>query len=346
GAGAIQRNQFWDCAKGCAIISVVIGHGFQITHEFVYAYHLALFYFVSGWFYNEKKYGDAPELNLAARMKRNWPKFVIYSSILTLLHVLLQPFLGVDMVREYISVKTAVIYIIESCAFRVDDRLCGSMWFLPQIVLASTLFGLIVWFSRRRFAVKRKDAVIILLSVLFGAVGSILSWRDLRIAGGLHLEYDMKAMPIYLAAYYARKLLGEKPEKALKLAVALPCLGVILLGCLLHIPMGVESPPYSFYLLGAAGIYGILYLCRLIGRIPYLAAVLSKIGEYSFEIMAFNVIIYFLFNAVFLRIPGVKQNAFSLNYFQQYWFIQLPVLLGLPCIIGTVYKRTRKALFS
>ena len=65
----MPRNNYWDCVKGIAILSVILGHGFQITHDFVYTYHLALFFFVSGFFYNEEKYGDSPELLLANRFK-------------------------------------------------------------------------------------------------------------------------------------------------------------------------------------------------------------------------------------------------------------------------------------
>lgn len=340
-----ERNSYWDCVKGCAIVSVVLGHGFAVTHDFVYSYHLALFFFVSGWFYNEDKYGDAPEALFASRIKSTWPKYVTYSFVLILIHLATQNFIGISMVRELFSFGSAIAYCLESCVFYVNDYLAGSMWFVPQIILASTLFGLVVWLSRRRTVNENKIAknlIIVGLCTVLGTAGSLLSCKGIDVAGEYHLQYIMKAVPVYMAAYYSRKLYAIKGDKLLLLPLALLALGIIIIGCVLHIGMGIGSNPLSFYGMGFAGIYFVLYLCKMINSVKWTRKIMSIIGEYSFEIMAFNVIIYFTFNAIISRISGAVQNPYVLNYYQQYWYVQLPALLGIPCIIGLAYKTMRE----
>ena len=52
-----NRDKFWDIVKGIGIISIVIGHvTINDIKEFVYTYHLIIFFFVAAYFYNEKKY--------------------------------------------------------------------------------------------------------------------------------------------------------------------------------------------------------------------------------------------------------------------------------------------------
>ena len=122
-----ERDPYWECVKGIAILAIVVGHGYALLHDFVYAWHLPVFFFVSGWFYNEKKYGDYPELNFAVRIKNNLPKYFTYSCILIMLHLVLQNILGVETLKERFSLGSAVIYSLESVVFKANDYLAGSI---------------------------------------------------------------------------------------------------------------------------------------------------------------------------------------------------------------------------
>lgn len=56
------RSLYWDIVKGWGIIAIVLGHTGYFAGAFVYLFHLALFFFITGYFYNETKYGDTPFL--------------------------------------------------------------------------------------------------------------------------------------------------------------------------------------------------------------------------------------------------------------------------------------------
>lgn len=40
-----SRSKFWDVVRGLGILSIVIGHSWGPAIPYVYAYHLAIFFF-------------------------------------------------------------------------------------------------------------------------------------------------------------------------------------------------------------------------------------------------------------------------------------------------------------
>ena len=53
----VKRNDFIDFLKGIGIILVVIGHVSQNEriNDFIYSFHMPLFFFISGFLFNYKK---------------------------------------------------------------------------------------------------------------------------------------------------------------------------------------------------------------------------------------------------------------------------------------------------
>lgn len=51
-----KRNDTYDIVKGIAIILMVIGHSGcpYYLKNYIYLFHMPIFYFVSGYFFNEK----------------------------------------------------------------------------------------------------------------------------------------------------------------------------------------------------------------------------------------------------------------------------------------------------
>ncbi len=78
----IDRLLFWDILKGIGIVSIVFGHSqnLGIAIRTVYYYHLAIFFFISGYFYNEERYGDAPFDFFARRLKNMWVPYFCYGA--------------------------------------------------------------------------------------------------------------------------------------------------------------------------------------------------------------------------------------------------------------------------
>lgn len=80
------RSIYWDIVKGWGIIAIVLGHTGYFAGAFVYLFHLALFFFITGYFYNETKYGDTPFLYFGSRLAGAWPRYMFYTLFFVLLH--------------------------------------------------------------------------------------------------------------------------------------------------------------------------------------------------------------------------------------------------------------------
>ena len=73
--------------KGVAIVSVVAGHCTPIPaiEVFVNQYHLAVFFFVAGFFFKEK-YTVTPMIFIRKKLKRLYVPFVVAGIVCLLLH--------------------------------------------------------------------------------------------------------------------------------------------------------------------------------------------------------------------------------------------------------------------
>ena len=83
-----EDKTYWNVVKGVGIVLVVAGHACSgnVLAKCIYLFHLPLFFFVSGYLYNEGKYGDDPFANIAARIKSSWIKYILVFWGLILLH--------------------------------------------------------------------------------------------------------------------------------------------------------------------------------------------------------------------------------------------------------------------
>lgn len=184
-----SRSLYWDIVKGFGIIAIVLGHAGLPGGAFVYLFHLALFFFVTGYFYNEKKYGDNPFLYLGARLAGFWPRYCFYVICFVLLH---NTFVisGIQAGQPLYNHTAMLTNSLSSLSFTCPEQLLGALWFLMPWLISSAVFGGTVWFGRT--ATKRlncravKMPVIIFSSLMVGVVGVFLNMRQASLPYNLH----------------------------------------------------------------------------------------------------------------------------------------------------------------
>ena len=129
-----EEIQYWNLVKGIGIILVVIGHACNSSvgtpvSNYIYLFHLPLFFFVSGYLYNEEKYGDNPYANIASRLKSSWIKYVLIYWVLILLHNLL---LRLNMLEESARFysKTDMLSEMANAVLGMGHEMMGgTLWF-------------------------------------------------------------------------------------------------------------------------------------------------------------------------------------------------------------------------
>lgn len=131
------RSLYWDIVKGWGIIAIVLGHTGYFAGAFVYLFHLALFFFITGYFYNETKYGDTPFLYFGSRLAGAWPRYMFYTLFFVLLHnffVTHRLYAGQELYNHtrMLTAWMSSLSFNSPERFRVPSGFCRSGWCPPD----------------------------------------------------------------------------------------------------------------------------------------------------------------------------------------------------------------------
>lgn len=222
----MERRKYFDILKGMAIFFVVVGHASYLLSDYVYTYHLALFFFVSGFLYNEKKYGNDPFLNIGNRIKSNWSKYVIYTSLIGILHFF-DSFQFICRIEgskwDFSDYRN---YFLNNIVMNNTEDLCGAMWFVPPLILASSLLGLIIYAGNTFGKYSKKHSILIKNTIIICLAGICLFLGNERMELKFMLDYRLDVslfvIPLLVLAYFINTYVKDF-SKYLKGYIAIPC---------------------------------------------------------------------------------------------------------------------------
>lgn len=93
-----ERNPHLDILKGIGIVSVVIGHAFDIEvaaspmastlYNFLYVWHLPIFFFVAGYSFKDG-YANAPKMFFVKKLRNLYLPYIGYCFVLQLIDCIL-----------------------------------------------------------------------------------------------------------------------------------------------------------------------------------------------------------------------------------------------------------------
>lgn len=129
------RINWLDTARGIAIILVIIGHA-NFPEEIlaiVYAFHMPLFFFLSGFFLLKKE--ENFNLFLIKKVKSLIIPYIFYNIILIIFYWLLWIISkNQDLYQDIYSKIIAI-----PMAIRIDDIYASRLWFLPCLFISNIL---------------------------------------------------------------------------------------------------------------------------------------------------------------------------------------------------------------
>lgn len=349
------RSRFWDLVRGIGILAIVMGHSCPFVIQYVYAFHLAVFFFVSGYLYQEGKYGLRPFDHFAAKLRSAWPRYVFYMWVFILCHNLFLR-IGIDSSGVVYGRSNMLVFLCNTVVFQGAEFMGGAMWFVPVWVLACGIFGGSVWFALRflpdrqwmgRPLYQLGEAA---LSLLFGLTGCMMIFRQLYLSYQLHLAFLVQ--PFFAAGWLLRCQLPCL-KRWLKWYGALGC-GVLFVFLLKHyqlyvdVTMGRIGDGWQYYLVALLGIYCCMYLASVLEKIKGLSGVVSLWGRYSFDIMALHFFIFKMVDVIYGRFllgePAESYSSFPQAYSAQLWPLYAFLGVMLPAAIGLALEQGGKKL--
>lgn len=340
-------QDYWNLVKGIGIICVVLGHVCIWAQNFIYTFHLQLFYFVTGYLYNENKYGDRPWLHTKRKFQTTWSIYVILYIIVTLLHNVLMDLGLQPLAYQRYSVKDMLIQILLDCTGNGSELLLGPAYFLPVIVLAATIFGFIVFISRRvedhtgktYLKLIFQGVVVVLCAV--GAYPIILN----RIPTPANVSFSLEVLPYLWLGYLLRNYIGEI-RRYLNPIIGLLCALITYKISLYHFVDFTLGLIYPYMHLAALfGIYMCLCLAEMFYHIHYVRGCVTLMGRNSMFIMLVHFpIIRLLDKAITLYIgdpTGELYNKIPV-VFEGLWPIYAIVVLTLSFALSVLWDRRKK----
>lgn len=342
-------RQYWNIVKGIGIVLVVVGHTCWDFTGFIYLFHLPLFFFVSGYLYNEDKYGDDPYLNLSSKLKSSWIKYVLIYWSLILLHNI---FYVNNMLEEgtYYYSKTDIAAKMAEATFGMGKELMGgTLWFVPVLVISSAILGFVVTFSRRVYDYVKVIWIKILVQGILIAgitlVGYIIESRYIDLPA--HTQIAWVVMPFLWVGYLMRNYHFDL-MKFLNPVVAIICFVLVYIASNHFFLDLVFQMVYPYmHIVAFLGIYVCLYVAKLLNKIKVLDKLFDTFGRASFWIMVVHFPLFKIFDwfyTVLFNNSNFEEYRVIPIAYQHLVPLYLVMGLGLTTVVFVIYDAIVKKL--
>ncbi|RRK09212.1 hypothetical protein D1831_14095, partial [Lactiplantibacillus garii] len=173
-----KRVGWIDIARAIAMICVIIGHSlFQYTGEpigrYIYAFHMPIFFLLSGYLYHERDYVSELKNTLNGFML---PYYATGLLMLGLFPLTLRglPFMQ-SMYSSYQVLLSSIFYgtgTNPNIPFSASIGSVGAIWFLPALGIATMIFNYII---RSTKELKQKNVVRLSAVVFLAIIGKSIA---------------------------------------------------------------------------------------------------------------------------------------------------------------------------
>lgn len=249
-----QRMEWLDRAKAIGIFLVVIGHISGIptlSVNFIYAFHMPLFFFLSGYLYkNNRK-------SILNRFVILLFSYAIASFIYTISWNLFVNKNNIDWAAEI----QRIIY----CCYS-DRNPCSVLWFIQCLAVVTLLYGII-----DSVLGKYGNARFFIITTSFWLIGYYFEINNITLP--FRIQTAAVALPFYCIGNYCRKnqtIYKIKENKNIKISLLVIAFLGYITSVLMNGRVDMESGVYKYYILfviGAiCGIVLVLFAANAMNR--------------------------------------------------------------------------------
>lgn len=291
--------------KGYGILLVVIGHAAISTvhgyslRNFIYLFHLALFYYASGYLFKDK-YSYEPMDYLKRRIKSLYVPYVLYGSIFIFFHNLCCK-IGLYSISEIYKKGELLQHLFSLVKFDYFEALTGVFWFFKSLFVVCFAFCIIAYLSSKLKGC-RTLALFgggVVLSVI-GIVGCYFNFPCNRTLANLAL------LPIFMGGYYVSHRKLSVSNKWIKVMLPIGCLLFLLINCNYSVSINAQDigdNPIIFYLCAASGICLILSVVDWTPKI--FRSIVAYVGNKSFAIFIWHFLFFRLASYLIIIVYGL-----------------------------------------
>ena len=157
---AKQRDPVLDGMRGIGIVLMVVGHSGFAGSDFLYLFHMALFFMLSGYFFRPVQDGAGLRRFCLRRVVTLWLPFVAANTAFTVcnnlflrLNILTQDprilELPGNQTTDPVTLKDIVGRTLHWCVFDGGTQLGGALWFVQALFQISILYAVVEFVLRK-----------------------------------------------------------------------------------------------------------------------------------------------------------------------------------------------------
>lgn len=302
-----DRIEWVDVAKGIGIILVILGHTITLAYSYpIYAFHMPLFFFLSGLVYKDKKESLMFFLKRTTNsLLRPWFIMLTISLFICLL---------IPTWRNGISLYAVLEDLYTS---NTDSFQNSSLWYL-----VCYFFVLLFWFWGHQFFSKSVGFIfLIILALLFLRLKTILMLTGLPY-NRLPFKMDsaMIAFVFFFIAYnFKNKIFYMICKFDNKLLIISLCFLTILL-CFKNGWSNINSLDFGnikllYYPIALLGVFSVILISKWISNNPtnFIKNTLVFYGRYSLLIFGFQSLFIRLYLLFFNNIQDLSMKLYESN---------------------------------
>lgn len=355
--GVTSRNTQMDILRGLTIILMVLGHcGFPGTH-FIYLFHMAVFFFVSGYFYKDACSETVGSMwkYIKHKLKTLWLPYALWNTIFVLLNnwfIRMNVYTDNPALVKAVGEEYAVLHhymtgtemlkeIVKNLAFYGGTTMGGALWFLQTLFFVAIAYALIDFLLKKsRIGYKHHMIVQGCIALIFLGVGY---WSSVTGITFHAMERVASCYILYYLGLLLRKY--EKTEKSTFYRVGKIIIAtVVLLVCnkIGAIALNINSYENPLFLLvtSIAGWMLLVETSYFINQIRWLQAGLTVVGQNTLPIVVLHLLSFKLVSVIGVMVEGLPVYmvaAFPVLFYGGAWWVAYTVAgVSLPLLDGIV----------
>ncbi|EFB77335.1 acyltransferase [Subdoligranulum variabile DSM 15176] len=356
---AKQRDGVLDAMRGIGIVLMVVGHSGFPGSGFIYLFHMALFFMLSGYFFRLGEGVAGLRHFCVRRLLTLWLPFVAANTVFTLcnnlflrLNILTSDPRILDLpgnqLTDPVTLKDIVGRTLHWCVFDGGTQLGGALWFVQALFQISLLYAL-VEFLLRRLAPGRDtllpQGLVAGALLMVGWTCSRTGWNvwGLGIAASGYSLYYLGAL-VHRIGQPARKPAGRVLIAAGAFVVLLVLLPLGSVGLAAN-----QYPHWLFLLIASAAGWVLVYECaHLAVLLPRLGQALSALGRATMPIVILHFLSFKLVTWLGLQITGGEPYllaAFPTLFTGGAWWLAYTAAgLALPLLVYQPYRAVKQSI--
>lgn len=312
-----ERINWIDVLKGFGIVLVVYGHNFPFLEEYIYNFHMPLFFFMSGLFHPKQLTFKI----VKKRVQQILIPYFLWSCLLFLFWYFIGRKFGDSVIHNYSPLKN-FIGIFYSQGGHDYMNWGVPMWFLPAIFLNLLIFG---------FVRKIKKIMYQVLCVLLLVFAGFLIPKVLEIHLVWSLDVSLVSLFFYTAAFYLKDFFLNNKKNNEGVIIFVLFLAHLICSFTLFNKIDMYRSTYGneflFLINASIGISFWVLFFKKVKRLNFL----SFFGKNTIPVLALHLrtlTVIKLFLLVFW-----SSKSFSFNEIEKVILVFLQLLIVYPVII-------------